>query len=459
MYNLIVSGLPGTWDERSFAIETARFLEHTDQSLQTRFQNLTEGVIGELTRLPTVFAYELGVKQLAHVGWIKTIRVRQNEIRIAFALDGTIAPFSSDKLNKYSWDFDINKNEMHRTHWAIKDVNLLEALRETGLATLSDEASRPLNISRKTIIEAAASLKNLGHADLDRLLLEFGINDLKAGRELGGRQSRTNALAEFAGQNPTATTAEGEPVGAAIVKRAAAAHEKQIGYFGTDELEESPFLSSLRRDGYDVVAGKLIVVRDETAPQPPYAQSSTVEEKRGDETTRFNRTPTKPVVPTEQPTSEYVIRPTVFSVPRSEMATDLVAVMMPFETAFEAVFQAIKDACQLASFDCRRVKDVWNDSVIMQDVFSLIYTSRIVIVDFSEKNPNVFYETGIAHTLGKPVIPITQHDNDVPFDLRHHRYLHYLNNGEGLQNLTQKLASRLKTIGSEAESRSSRINP
>jgi hypothetical protein len=50
-----------------------------------------------------------------------------------------------------------------------------------------------------------------------------------------------------------------------------------------------------------------------------------------------------------------------------------------------------------------------------------------------------FYETGIAHTLGRPVVPITQNAEDVPFDLHHHRYQRYLANGEGLQELTARL--------------------
>ena len=35
------------------------------------------------------------------------------------------------------------------------------------------------------------------------------------------------------------------------------------------------------------------------------------------------------------------------------------------------------------------------------------------------------YELGIAHTMGKKVILITQDVNDIPFDLRHLRHLHY----------------------------------
>lgn len=79
-------------------------------------------------------------------------------------------------------------------------------------------------------------------------------------------------------------------------------------------------------------------------------------------------------------------------------------------------------------------------------MFSLIFKSYIVVCDFTGKNPNVFYEAGIAHTLGKHVIPITQSENDVPFDLKHHRYAKYLHNGEGLEKLKGELVSRFRTL-------------
>jgi hypothetical protein len=41
---------------------------------------------------------------------------------------------------------------------------------------------------------------------------------------------------------------------------------------------------------------------------------------------------------------------------------------------------------------------------------------------------------------------ITQSADDVPFDLRHHRYITYLGNSEGLLGLQDKLTSRLRTL-------------
>jgi hypothetical protein len=117
------------------------------------------------------------------------------------------------------------------------------------------------------------------------------------------------------------------------------------------------------------------------------------------------------------------IRPSVFRVPPVKPEPDLVSAMMPFDMTFDAVYDAIASACGAADRRCQRADRVWDEPEVIQDVFSLIYRSRVVICDFTGRNPNVFYEAGIAHTLGKTVIPIVQNKNDVPFDLGHIRYM------------------------------------
>lgn len=138
--------------------------------------------------------------------------------------------------------------------------------------------------------------------------------------------------------------------------------------------------------------------------------------------------------------------PSVFTIPKKPVINNLVSVMMPFSMEFDNILETIKAACSNANMQCYRADNRWNNSTIIQDIFELIYCSSIVIVDFTGKNPNVFYEAGIAHTLGKNVIPITQNIEDIPFDLRHHRVLKYLKNNEGLQELTKGLENRLKTL-------------
>ena len=140
--------------------------------------------------------------------------------------------------------------------------------------------------------------------------------------------------------------------------------------------------------------------------------------------------------------------PTVFEVPAQPVDDLLVSVMMPFDLGFAPVYVGITAAASNVGMTTMRADNMWEHSAVVQDIFSLIFRSRIVVCDFTGKNPNVFYEAGIAHTLGKFVVPITQNEDHIPFDLRHHRYCSYLNNAEGLSKLTQTLTHRFRTLGS-----------
>jgi hypothetical protein len=124
----------------------------------------------------------------------------------------------------------------------------------------------------------------------------------------------------------------------------------------------------------------------------------------------------------------------------------LMSVMMPFDARFDAVYETLRQTADAANLRCRRADDIWENPAIIQDVVSLIDRSRVVVCDCTGRNPNVFYEIGIAHTLGRDVILITQSETDIPFDLRHLRFVKYLNNGEGLAALRSQLKPRLTEI-------------
>jgi hypothetical protein len=140
------------------------------------------------------------------------------------------------------------------------------------------------------------------------------------------------------------------------------------------------------------------------------------------------------------------IQPTIFRVPEQPLEEDLVSVMYPFNAAFVPVFQTIEDVGASLGLRVMSANQVWEASEIIQDIFSLIYRSSIVICDFTDQNPNVFYEAGIAHTLGKPVVPLVQRVSDIPFDLRQHRHIVYLNNEEGRRGLSEELRPRLQHL-------------
>lgn len=140
-------------------------------------------------------------------------------------------------------------------------------------------------------------------------------------------------------------------------------------------------------------------------------------------------------------------RPKVFAISDPErVERSLVSAMMPFHPSFDAVYETLQAAASSAGLLCRRADDIWESPLVIQDVVSLIDRSAIVVCDCTGRNANVFYEAGIAHTLGREVILITQSDADIPFDLRHLRYVRYLNNGEGRAELATTLAARFADL-------------
>lgn len=144
-----------------------------------------------------------------------------------------------------------------------------------------------------------------------------------------------------------------------------------------------------------------------------------------------------------------IFNPQIFTVPREPLNPNLISVMMPFSHDMKPVYESIKIAASNAGYECKRADNIWEHATVIQDVFSLIFRSFIVVCDFTSKNPNVFYEAGIAHTLGKHVVPITQSKGDIPFDIQHHRYAIYLNNNEGRTGLIDELTFRFLTLSTQ----------
>ncbi len=147
-----------------------------------------------------------------------------------------------------------------------------------------------------------------------------------------------------------------------------------------------------------------------------------------------------------QPGPELHVQPSVFRIPDAAQEPSIVSVMIPFDAAFNPVFEAIQNAGQQIGLRVLNANQVWEETEIIQDIFSLIYRSKFVICDFSQRNPNVFYEAGIAHTLGRPVIPVVQNAAHIPFDLQHHRHVIYLNNAEGRDRLIEEILPRMRSL-------------
>ncbi|ACR12941.1 hypothetical protein TERTU_0539 [Teredinibacter turnerae T7901] len=103
-----------------------------------------------------------------------------------------------------------------------------------------------------------------------------------------------------------------------------------------------------------------------------------------------------------------------------------VFVLMPFSEEFRDIYElGIKSACELAGAYCERVDEQIFEERMLDRIYNQIAKADVIISDMTGKNPNVFYETGYAHALGKRVLLLTRQANDIPFDLKHFQHVIY----------------------------------
>ena len=109
------------------------------------------------------------------------------------------------------------------------------------------------------------------------------------------------------------------------------------------------------------------------------------------------------------------------------MTDDLACfVLMPFQEPFFEVYEtAVAPAAERCGLRAKHAGEIFGNREIIEDIWDSICSARVIVADVTGRNPNVFYELGVCHTLGKECIILTQADADVPFDIRHRRYLRY----------------------------------
>lgn len=101
-------------------------------------------------------------------------------------------------------------------------------------------------------------------------------------------------------------------------------------------------------------------------------------------------------------------------------------VLMPFSEPYNSYYPALfKPALEAAGYDVTRADDLFTPRPIMLDIQRSIVDADIILCEMSEKNPNVFYELGLTHAIGKPAILVSRIQDDIPFDLRHVRIIVY----------------------------------
>ena len=119
-----------------------------------------------------------------------------------------------------------------------------------------------------------------------------------------------------------------------------------------------------------------------------------------------------------------------------------VFVLMPFDDKFNSVFSGfLEKVLQGRKFEVIRADNIESQRSIMRDVIEGIVSCDLIVADLTDSNPNVYYELGIAHALGKPVIHLTQDLEEVPFDLQSYRLIEYSTHFDEIEKAREKLDS------------------
>jgi hypothetical protein len=127
--------------------------------------------------------------------------------------------------------------------------------------------------------------------------------------------------------------------------------------------------------------------------------------------------------------------------------------IMPFAAAFTGIYtDVIRPLVKELGLSITRGDEFTSaNGVIMEEVWSALNNCQFVIAEITGGNDNVFYELGIAHTLNKPAILITQATTPekIPFDIRHLRYIRYDNTVTGGAKLRDDLKANITRLLSD----------
>ncbi len=127
--------------------------------------------------------------------------------------------------------------------------------------------------------------------------------------------------------------------------------------------------------------------------------------------------------------------------------SNLCFVLMPFLKSMEPIYtDHIKPLVEVEGISCQRADDIVGTNIITYDIWEKINRARFIVADLTGKNPNVFYEVGLAHAIGKEVILVTQSMDDVPFDLKALRCIVYSFTPRGMKELENILAQTIRKI-------------
>ena len=103
------------------------------------------------------------------------------------------------------------------------------------------------------------------------------------------------------------------------------------------------------------------------------------------------------------------------------------------------VLEAIKMAAADCGITAERVDEVESNQRITDRILESIYQAEFVIVDLTNERPNVFFEAGFAHGLGKVPIYVARAGTTIHFDIKDYPIIMFRNMKQLKEGITKRL--------------------
>ena len=100
-------------------------------------------------------------------------------------------------------------------------------------------------------------------------------------------------------------------------------------------------------------------------------------------------------------------------------------VIMPFAHAMDNIYRVIHETVEQYGLACSRADEQFASQPIIDHVRTAIASAELVIVDFTGRNPNVYFEAGLADAAQKKWIVLAQSQADLAIDVQHIRTIFY----------------------------------
>jgi hypothetical protein len=125
-----------------------------------------------------------------------------------------------------------------------------------------------------------------------------------------------------------------------------------------------------------------------------------------------------------------------------EVEKKSVFVLTPFHEKNMKEYNVIASTCQNIGLQCSRGDEEYVKGDLLPHILKKIAKSRFVIANINGRNPNVFYELGLAHAMDKPVIIVSNIVEEIPFDIKSKNIILYKNEIE-LRNELNRTITKL----------------